>query len=294
MLVTCEKCKCKFKSKDTSEFKFCGRCGFPLIKVSPEGVIEPGHILDRRYEIIEIIKEGGMGCVYRARDIRLDSECAVKEMLNVEEKDGQDYSVRRFEEEALMLSKLRHAGLPVVRDYFIENGRYYLVMDYIRGKDLETVLQEELEGQPLEEDDIINYSVQTLDVLEYLHNQKPQIIYRDLKPGNIMIRDYDRRVMLVDFGIARTIRTDSSTTKTSIGTFGYCAIEQVKGKPEPGSDIYSMGATMHHMITGVQPQFLTMEPVEKLNPRVSKKLQRIVNKATQENVENRFSSAKET
>jgi len=288
MSVSCE--SCKFKNLD--EAKFCGKCGCSLIELDEEDYLNEGYILDKRYEIIGVIKEGGMGCVYKARDIRLDSICAVKEMLFQEEEEEDDYSIKRFKSEALLLSRLRHIGLPVVTDYFIENGRYYIVMDYIKGYDIQTVL-ESLEGRPMEEDQVINCSVQTLEVLEYLHIQDPQIIYRDLKPGNIMVREHDKRVMLVDFGIARTIKTDSDTTKTSIGTFGYCPIEQVKGRPEVRSDIYSMGATMHHMLTGVQPAFLSIEPLEKLNPNVSRKLMRIVNKAIHEKLDNRFSSADE-
>lgn len=288
MAVPCH--SCKFKNID--EALFCGKCGVPLIEWSDEGFIYEGYIIQRRYEIIDVIKEGGMGCVYKAKDIRLDRECAVKEMLSNDAAEDQEYAVRRFEEEALMLSKLRHIGLPVVMDYFVEHGRYYLVMDFIKGEDLENIL-EELDGKPVEEDKVINCAIQILEVLDYLHNQDPPIVYRDLKPGNIMIRDHDKRSVLIDFGIARTIASDSTTTKTIIGTFGYCAMEQVKGKPEPRSDIYSMGATMHHMLTGVQPQLLTIEPLEQANPNVSKKLARIVMKALQEDPAKRFSSAKE-
>ncbi len=288
MAVQCHRCK----FKNINEALFCGKCGEPLIEWSDEGFMYEGYIIQRRYEIIDVIKEGGMGCVYKAKDIRLDRECAVKEMLSNDAPEDQEYAVKRFEEEALMLSKLRHIGLPVVMDYFVEHGRYYLVMDFIKGEDLENIL-EELDGKPVEEDKVINCAIQILEVLDYLHNQDPPIVYRDLKPGNIMIRDHDKRAVLIDFGIARTIASDSTTTKTIIGTFGYCAMEQVKGKPEPRSDVYSMGATMHHMLTGVQPQLLTIEPLEQVNPNVSKKLARIVMKALQEDPEKRFSSAKE-
>lgn len=288
MAVQCHSCK----FKNINEAVFCGKCGVPLIEWSEEGFMYEGYIIQRRYEIIDVIKEGGMGCVYKARDIRLDRECAVKEMLSNDAPEDQQYAVKRFEEEALMLSKLRHIGLPVVMDYFVEHGRYYLVMDFIKGEDLENIL-EELDGKPVEEDKVINCAIQILEVLDYLHNQAPPIVYRDLKPGNIMIRDHDKRAVLIDFGIARTIASDSTTTKTIIGTFGYCAMEQVKGKPEPRSDIYSMGATMHHMLTGIQPQLLTIEPLEQVNPNVSKKLARIVMKALQEDPGKRFSSAKE-
>lgn len=281
MSITCPDCKLDNKG----DSKFCGICGMPL-----KGITGIGYILDRRYEIMKVLKEGGMGCVYKAKDIRLESECAVKEMLS--EIEDQEYTIKRFQEEALILSSLRHMGLPVVRDYFIEQGKYYLIMDFIKGQDMQTLL-DDLDGKPMEEEDVITLAIQILEVLDYLHNQSPPVVYRDLKPGNIMQRARDKRFMLVDFGIARTIRPDTDSTKTIIGTFGYCALEQIKGKPEIKSDIYSMGATMHHMLTGIQPQLLELDPLDKINPGISKKLAKIVNKSIQEKPENRFNSAKE-
>jgi serine/threonine protein kinase len=282
--------KCHFEN--LYKARFCSDCGNPLVDLSSDRIIDEGYILERRYEIRDIIKKGGMGYVYLAMDIRLGRECAVKEMLKNSSVESDKYAVRRFEEEALLLSRLRHTGLAVVLDYFIEHGRYYLVMDYIKGKDVETILKE-YSGKPLEEDKVINWSLQILDILNYLHNQNPPVVYRDLKPGNIMIRESDNRAILIDFGIARTVGTGSNTTKTTIGTFGYCAVEQLKGKPEPRSDIYALGITMHYMLTGVKPEGVNVEPVEKLNPSLSSNLAKVVNKAIQLKPSSRFSSARD-
>ncbi|MEQ8188480.1 MAG: SUMF1/EgtB/PvdO family nonheme iron enzyme [Candidatus Eremiobacterota bacterium] len=281
--------ECHFEN--LSRARFCSACGHPLIDLSSDRIIDEGYILERRYEIIDIIKKGGMGYVYLARDIRLGRECAVKEMLQ-HSSAGDKYAIRRFEEEALLLSRLRHSGLAVVLDYFLEHGRYYLVMDYIKGKDGEAILKE-YSGKPIEEDRVVDWSLQILDILDYLHNQNPPVVYRDLKPSNIMIRESDCRAILIDFGIARTVGTGSNTTKTTIGTMGYCALEQLKGKPEPRSDIYSLGITMHHMLTGVKPEGVNTEPVDKLNPSLSSNLVKVINKAIQLKLSSRFSSARD-
>jgi len=281
MSIKCQRCS----TENIDRAAFCGSCGSFLVSIK-------GNLLDGRYELVKTLKKGGMGCVYQAKDINLGIDCAVKEMLSSDKSADQEYAIKRFKEEALLLGRLRHPNLPVVRDCFIENKKYYLVMDYIDGEDMQTTLIR-LQGKPLPEREVIRHTIQILGILDYLHSQSPPVIYRDLKPGNIMIRKRDRRAMLVDFGIARTVQPESSTTKTTIGTFGYCAVEQVKGKPEIRSDIYSMGATMYHMLTGVQPQFMFIEPILKINPGISKKTALIVTKAIQLKPQKRFSSARE-
>ncbi len=245
-----------------------------------------------RYKIISLIKAGGMGAVYRATDGRLDRICAVKELFSdYDNSEDQDYAIRRFNSEAKILSKLQHDHLPVVYDYFIENGRYYLVMSFIEGEDLDTIL--EREGSPnLSEDKVVEWSKQILTVLDYLHNQEPPIIYRDIKPANIMIRK-DGRAMLVDFGIARVVNPEQRVSKTSIGTDGYAPKEQYKGHVEPRSDIYALGATMHHLLTGEVPVPLDFEPISFFNSNITPSLEQIVMKALEREVYNRFEHAKE-
>ena len=152
--------------------------------------------------------------------------------------EDKPYVIDRFKQEAKILAKLRHPNLPVVSDYFIHHGRYYLIMDYVEGRDLDRILEKE--GSPgIEEEKVVQWVLQILNVLDYLHAQEPPIIYRDLKPSNIMIRNSDNHVMVVDFGIARVFQADSRATQTKIGTPHYSAPEQFKGHTEPRSDLYS-------------------------------------------------------
>ncbi|HPZ10247.1 MAG TPA: serine/threonine-protein kinase, partial [Candidatus Eremiobacteraeota bacterium] len=253
--------------------------------------LSPDSIIGGRYTILSLIKAGGMGAVYKATDGRLDRICAVKELFSdYDNSEEQEYAIKRFNTEAKILSNLQHDHLPVVYDYFIENGRYYLVMSFIEGEDLDTIL--EREGTPfLTEDKVVEWAQQILTVLDYLHNQSPPIIYRDIKPANIMIR-VDGRAMLVDFGIARVVNPEQKVSKTSIGTDGYAPKEQYKGQVEPRSDIYALGATMHHLLTGEVPVPLDFEPVSFFNPGISTNLEQIIMRALEREVYNRFADAK--
>ena len=250
-------------------------------------------ILQDRYEILELIKAGGMGSVYRAYDHRLTSICAVKELLSYYKKDVKQKAEarKRFKREARILANLNHPRLPHVSDYFVFDEKYYLIMDFIEGKDLEEIL--ESEGSPgLPEEKIIRWTVQALEVLHYLHNQSPPIIYRDIKPGNIMIEEM-RGVILVDFGLARKLY-QKGLTQTMGGTLQYTPLEQLQGKADIRSDIYSLGAAMHHLLTGVEPLPLTdFTSVRKINPQVSSELDRVIMKALKPDPKERFSSAKE-
>jgi tetratricopeptide (TPR) repeat protein/tRNA A-37 threonylcarbamoyl transferase component Bud32 len=236
-----------------------------------------------------------MGSVYKALDNRFEkTPCAVKEMLSLTyDKDQQKYYIERFKIEANILHNLKHGGLPRVKDYFIENGRYYLVMDYIEGKDLKSIL-ESYNGEAIPEDTVIDWAIQILDILEYLHSQSPPIIYRDLKPANIMLKDSDNRLVLIDFGLARTINPDSDSTKTTAGTYAYAPMELFQGKPELRTDLYSLGATMHCLLTGRKPEApFNFEPVRTLNPSVSEETEKIVMKSLEMEAVNRYKSAKE-
>jgi serine/threonine-protein kinase len=208
-------------------------------------------ILNDRYKLIAPLKAGGMAGIYVAKDMRLNSLCAVKELfLHFFGDEQKRYSLERFKTEAEILAKLRHPNLPCVTDYFFESKKYYLVMDFIAGDDLYSILKKE--GNPgLPEEMIVRLGITICKVLEYLHSQQPPIIYRDLKPSNIMIRARDKHIMLVDFGVAKMLEEDD--TQTGVGTQGYSPREQYRGKTETRSDIYALGATLHHLITGVAP-----------------------------------------
>ena len=281
MSIICN--NCNISNKD--EALYCNKCGTRLLDIT----LAEGKILDERYEILELIKTGGMGAVYKARDDRLAQICAVKELLSASIHD-EEYAVKRFHEEAKILASLRHSNLPRVIDHFTENGKYYLVMDFIDGHDLETILNNSNRGG-LDEDKVIEYTKQLLDVLIYLHSQNPPVVYRDLKPSNIMVQSSDGRIILIDFGIARTVSPGSLTQKTGIGTEGYIAPEQYTGKPEPASDIYSLGATIHHLITGQKPLIpFNFKPVKELKPCISEGFHNIIMKSLQMKPEARFTA----
>lgn len=289
---------CGTKNKKTA--KFCVKCGDKLTGSAVEEVprpsgleLKPDVVLDNRYRIQGIIEKGGMGAVYKALDLRLDNICAVKEMReNFEKDEYRIYAIDKFKSEALILSKLRHPNIPRVFDYFIENNRYYLVMDYISGQTLFKILKNR-PGHRLEEKEVIGWTLQLCDVLSYLHSQDPPIIYRDIKPGNIMINE-ENRVMLIDFGIARIFNPKSKGTM--IGTQGYAPPEQYRGQVDPRSDIYALGATLHHLITGKDPQDdapFNFPPVKDLRKDISDHFAAIIDKCLKFNMDERFSSIEE-
>lgn len=289
MSVVCSKCK----TSNRNNAKFCAKCGNTLKPSQKKNEGKLQKILGGRYRIEKPIKRGGMGCVYLGKHVKLDELCAIKEMIftSTDPKKNQ-YAMKRFYEEAKLLSRLRHPNLPVVTDYFDENNKYYIVMDYIKGEDLETILRRS--GNPgLPENVVIEWAIDVLEVLNYLHSQNPPVIYRDVKPSNIMIRTSDKRVMLVDFGIARAVQGNVYSGQTAIGTFGYAPVEQFRGKVEPGSDLYALGATMYYLLTGAEPTGCIQDPVRKLAPHISKEMEDVLIKALQEDVKDRFPSAEE-
>ncbi|MCE1248014.1 MAG: ankyrin repeat domain-containing protein [Firmicutes bacterium] len=281
--------KCSACGKENIETaEYCEGCGGDL----PSGSVK---LLNNRYQILETVKSGGMGCVFRARDTRLDSVAAIKKMSPFyKDSEEKKYAEQRFLDEAKILSRLHHSGLPKVIDYFTEEdpntkeSSQYLVMTFIEGKDLETLLKQKWNLHPPIEV-VLDYFRQILEILSYLHSQNPPVIYRDMKPSNIMIH-FDSvaggrqkhpygSVFLVDFGIARTF--DPESTGTMIGTPGYAAPEQYQGFTEPRSDIYSLGVVIHFMLTGLNPADgsrppFTFDPVDKFNKKSPKYLNEII------------------
>ncbi len=268
---------------------YCSECRSPLQYSGFPLKIDT--IIQNRYKILKHIKSGGMGSVYKALDTTLHNICAVKELVPCPGNPQKQMDAEKwFKREAKILAGLDHANLPKVYDYFISNNRYYLVMNFIDGEDMESILEKE--GKPgLPEEKVINCAMEVLKVLDYLHNQKPPIIYRDIKPSNIMLHK-DGRTMLIDFGIARTVQQDSQSQKTAIGTLGYVSEEQCQGEPEPRSDIYSLGATMHHLLTGEKPIPFKFDPIRNLISGISPELENIVMKALNNKASKRYKSAR--
>jgi len=257
-----------------------------------------GTVLQKRYKILDVLGIGGMSVVYQAQDTRFPKVtklCAVKEMINsAPDLRLRELAVQAFEREANVMAVLDHPALPKISDYFSEGNRSYLVMDYIPGRNLGTVLEESPDFLP--EEQIIGWGIDLCDMLDYLHTLKPQpVIFRDIKPENIMLLPQGR-IMLIDFGIAKVFQPDQKGTM--IGTEGYSPPEQYRGVAEPRGDLYALGATLHHLLTKRDPRLeppssSEERPVRAINPDVSESLETIVMKALQYDIDKRFSSAKE-
>ncbi|MHC9543571.1 MAG: protein kinase [Vulcanimicrobiota bacterium] len=270
--------------------RFCENCGASLASRPQPIGIGPGMMLQNRYRIDSRIGGGAMGSVYKIWDTHLEKDFALKEVCPIAGSDRERQEVlARFKTEAQLLSTLHHTSIPRVMDYFSEGAGHYLVMDLITGDDLERLVS--LKGKPgLPVKEVKEMAVRILDVLVYLHSQNPPVLYRDMKPSNVMKRSSDGSIFLVDFGIAKTLATLKKDAGTAIGTEGYSPPEQYEGKTEPRSDLYALGATMHHMLSGQTP----LVPF-KFGPLsgVSEPLQSFIDKALKLNPQERFTSAAE-
>ncbi|MEW5869914.1 MAG: protein kinase [Chloroflexota bacterium] len=210
--------------------------------------LSPGQILNNRYRIVKLLGQGGFGAVYRAWDANLDEPIAIKENL-----DTSPAAQKQFQLEAKLLFRLTHPNLPRVIDYFVVPGQgQYLVMDFVEGEDLQEMLLRV--GGPLPEAQVLQWISQICDALEYLHSQTPPIIHRDIKPANIKITP-SGKAMLVDFGIAKVYDPHLKTTAGARAvTPGYSPHEQYgTGATDVRTDIYALGATLYHLLTGAQP-----------------------------------------
>lgn len=234
---------------------FCSWCG-TLLRGTATGLLAArSHLHNGRYMILEVVGKGGMGAVYKALDTQLNGRVVAVKEMSQSGLVGQDLreAIASFTREAEMLTQLKHASLPHIYEQFEDNGRRYLVMEFIEGKTLEARLENYRKRNdllPLSQ--AIEICRQLCTVLEYLHMQQPPIIFRDLKPANIML-DTQGRVYLIDFGIARLFKPGQTRDTVALGSSGYAPPEQYRKATSPRSDIYSLGATLHQMLTGNDP-----------------------------------------
>ena len=252
-----------------------------------------GGILRDRYEIIDLVGQGGMGAVYKADDLRLRGRiCAVKEILPelISAPGMEDQAHDQFYREASILARLDHPNLPKVSDFFNQDGREYLVMDFVPGQDLRQLVEEARRRDTfLPEENVLAWAGQLCDALTYLHTQDPPVLHRDIKPSNIKLTPRGV-VKLVDFGLVKLLKPDESRTVTVVqgrGTVAYTPLEQYggdTGHTDVRSDIYSLGATIYHLLTGQPPadakqRFLkpgSLIPPRDINPRISLRTERVI------------------
>lgn len=274
------------------------------------GLLAIGVVLRERYKIVDLIGRGGMGAVYQAEDLRLHGRiCAVKEVLpelaGVPGMEAQTHE--QFYREASTLARLDHPNLPKVSDYFAENDREYLVMDYVPGRDLRQLGDDARRRDTfLTEETVLGWAAQLCDAITYLHTQEPPVVHRDIKPSNIKLTPRGM-VKLVDFGLVKLLQEDDSRTVTVVqgrGTEAYTPLEQYggdTGHTDVRSDIYAMGATLYNLLTGQTPadakqRFLkpgTLIPPRDINPRISQRTERAILAAMAQHPDDRPASVED-
>lgn len=248
---------------------------------------EIGTVIDGKYEILKEIGHGGMSTVYLAMDKRLNKQWAVKEIRKKGSGKNDEIVVNSLLAEANLMKRLDHPALPRIVD-IIDNGiTIYVVMDYIEGESLDKILSE-YGAQP--EDRVVEWAKQLCDALSYLHSQKPPIIYRDMKPANVMLKP-EGNIKIIDFGIAREYKEQNLSDTTVLGTKGYAPPEQYSGQTDPRSDIFALGMTMHHLLTGIDPRNgEPYAPVRQWNPELSEGIEIIIDRCVEPAAENRYQS----
>jgi serine/threonine protein kinase len=272
--------------------------------------LPPKTVLQDRYRVVELIGLGGMGAVYLAEDLHLkEKHFALKEVQYTPDADpaGQEQLRQQFHREAIALANLDHPNLPKVFDYFSEDGRDYLVMDYVAGPNLKEVLDGvRAEGHTIPESQVLEWAQQICDALAYLHGQDPPIVHRDVKPANVKLMP-NKAIKLVDFGLVKLIDSNDPRTITllhAVGTPTYAPLEQYGGgsaRTDVRSDVYSLGATLYHLLTGhapanAQQRFVdpaSLSTPRALNPRVSPLTEYLVLKAMALRPDDRYQTVQE-
>ncbi|HEY73022.1 MAG TPA: protein kinase [Thermoflexia bacterium] len=257
-------------------------------------LLTKGAVVQDRYRVVRVLGKGGMGAVYLVEDLRLyGKHWALKELLErfIDSKDRAE-AIELFRREVQMLVSLRHPNLPEVVNTFEVKGRHYLVMEYIEGQTLKELV-EAAPGGHLPEDQLLDWATQICDVLDYLHSHDPPVIFRDLKPANVMITP-EKKVKLIDFGVARLFDPNKGTDTLRMGTVGYAPPEQYSGQGQttPRSDVYALGATLYDLLTNDSPEAhpFVFTPIRQLNNQISASTARAVEKAVQLDPGDRFPS----
>jgi len=284
-MTTCPRCH----TTNRDGASFCARCG-----ASFKGLLAAGVVLAQRYTIQRVLGQGGMGAVYLAWDARIQGKCwAVKEMSDAS--PNQVEQVHLFQAEAQILAGLSHPGLPAVTDFFTVGPRRYLVMEYVDGDTLQDLL-DRVRG-PLPEAQVLHWAAQLCDVLAYLHERPQPVIHRDIKPANVKLAS-SGAVKLLDFGLARHHKVgQAGDTIRGWGSMGFASPEQAAGRiqTDARSDIYSLGATLHYLLTYRHPADSPFQfaPLRQLNPAISAVTEAIIMRAVERDPAQRWQSARE-
>ena len=303
MQITCSHCG----TSNPDNYRFCVVCGVRLGQPGVPASVRPtaittnlgasssSKVLASRYAVDRVLGRGGMSTVYRAYDTRFSNRVvAVKEMVDqFATPEERAEAERDFQREADLLATLHHPAIPAVFDRFSQNSRHYLVMECIEGENLETLLGRQTDPYP--ESQVRTWALELCALLRYLHEQQPPVIFRDLKPGNIVL-DQEGNLRLIDFGIARFFRNAQSTDTTALGTSGYASPEHYTGQTDARSDMYSLGATLHHLLTLRDPSKFPpfqFPPVRSLNPTVSPEFEALIGRLLLSERGGRFGSAAE-
>lgn len=251
---------------------------------------EIGSVIDGKYEILKQIGKGGMSYVYLSMDKRLNKQWAIKEIRKRGNSKNDEIVINSLLAEAKMMKMLDHPALPRIVDIIEDNETIYIVMDYIEGESLDKIL---LEYGPQPEEIVIDWAKQLCDVLGYLHSKR--IIYRDMKPANVMLKP-EGNLKVIDFGIAREYKEQNTADTTVLGTKGYASPEHYGARQtDARSDIFTLGMTLHHLLTGVDPRSpdYMYASVRQWNPQLSDGIEAIIDKCTAISPEDRYQSCAE-
>lgn len=257
-----------------------------------------GDLIDGKYKILNLHDRGGMSRIWLAQDQRLNKLWAIKEVGKDAADADSQVNIDSFIKEANLMKDLDHPQLPRIVDIIDTGSTIYIVMDFIQGETLKSVLKRQ--GHAMKEEDVFDWGKQLCNILNYLHTpdpakNKPMVIYRDMKPGNVMLKE-DGTLVLIDFGIARKYDPDKVADTVVMGTKGYAAPEvtTTNVQTSPRTDVYSLGVTLYHLVTNIAPSTVThFPPIREINPQLSEGLEKILLKAMNENPAERYADCYE-